>query len=112
VLGLYIFLERYVSLVCADLKGLLMGFRTTIASPPRGSPSSQVPARDGDLNEEAVPTPARPTQGEAAVTEEKDAGNGPASANPSSPSISRPKSDETPDKDEVSNLSFMLISDD
>ena len=89
-----------------------MGFRTAIASPLRGSPSSQIPARDGALNEEAVSTPTRSTQGEAAATKEKDAGNGPASANPSSPSISRPKSDETPDKDEVSNLSFMLTSDD
>jgi len=89
-----------------------MGFRTAIASPPRGSPTSQVPAHDGHVNEEAIPAPTRPTQGEAAVTKEKDAGNGTASANPSSPSISRPKPDETPDKDEVSNLSFMLTSDD
>lgn len=99
-------------MVCADLEGLLMRFRTAIASPPRGSPSSQSLAHDYDLNEEAVPAPTRPTQGEAAVTKEKDAVNGPASATPSSPSISRPKTDETPDKDEVSNLSFMLISDD
>lgn len=87
-----------------------MGFRTAIASPPRGTPDSDVHAHGGDLNEEAVPAPTRPTQGDAAVPKEKDAVNGPASANPSSPSISRPKSDETPDKDEVSNQSFMLTS--